>query len=196
MMKRLFFFLFISASSVFAQSNIISSFTGAQINQIIHLQFTIIAGQTCNGINIERSTDSLNFFKIGDIAGSCGSTSSPVDYVYTDSFPIHNTNNFYRLAPGNADWSEIIKVYFKAHTANGFIISPNPFHTSAKIGFQYPLKKIIHWRIFNASGKQVSEGSTKEESLTVNRTNLNSGLYFLQLTIDNNILQTVKLIVE
>ena len=196
MIKNIFFILLLTANAVHAQTNIVSIFSGNQLNQTVYLEFTITAGQTCNGINIERSNDSLSFYKIGDIAGSCGSSTEPVSYSYTDSFPLHNTYNFYRLAPGNADWSEVIKIYFNLHDKKEFLIHPNPFITTAKISYQNPLSKTIHWKMFDTNGKQVRNGTTKEESFIISKNSLHSGLYFLQLILDNKDFQKAKLIIE
>lgn len=196
MIKQIFLILMVGAGSVTAQTNIVGSFKGAQLNQTVYLAFTIIAGQTCSGINIERSTDSLNFNKIGDIAGVCGSISSPVDYTYVDSFPIHNAYNYYRLAPGNSDWSQVIKVYFKPKDISEFVVTPNPFITSTTISYKNPLNKSIQWKIFNVSGQQTMEGTTKDDSFILTRINLSSGMYFLHLTIDNNDFQKAKLNIE
>ena len=196
MLKNIFFILLISANTVFAQTNIVSSFIGSQLNQTIYLAFSIASGQTCNGIVIERSEDSITFYKIGDIAGSCGSSTAPVNYFYADSFPIRNANNFYRLAPGNSDWSAIIKIYFNATNEGELIIAPNPFISYTNIRFRNPLHKITQWEMYNINGTQVAEGNTKEESFIISKNNLNAGLYFLYLVTDNKDFQKVKLIVE
>lgn len=196
MITRLLFIFLIITESALAQSTIISSFNGSQLNQTVYLAFTISAGQTCNGIEIQRSTDSVQFYKIGDIAGICGSVSTPVNYSYADSFPVHNTVNFYRIAPGNADWSTIIKVFFRSTGEKDFVVSPNPFHTTASISFKNPLRKVIEWKLVDATGKQVNNGTTKDESFTVDRKNLSAGLYFLNIIFDNKDFEKAKLIVE
>ena len=169
MLKRLLFILFIITESAFAQSTIISSFNGSQLNQTVYLAFTISAGQTCNGIEIQRSIDSVQFYKIGDIAGICGSVATAVNYSYTDSLPVQNTVNFYRIAPGNGDWSTVIKVYFRSAGEKDFDVSPNPFRTAATISFKNPLRKTIDWKLVDITGRQVNDGTTKDESFTVDR---------------------------
>ncbi len=197
MLRGLFLVLSFSINLSFSQTtNIISYFGGSQLNQTVYLSFTIIAGQTCSGIRIERSSDSLNFYQIGEIAGTCGSVSTPVNYSYTDSFPIKNSDNYYRLAPGNADWSAVIKVYFNAHDKSDVLIIPNPLVTTANINYQNPLTKTVHWKIFDINGKMVNEGSTRDDSFTIDRKIFPSGYYFLHLTLDNNDFQKAKIVFE
>ena len=196
MLKQLFFTLMYSANAAFAQTNIVSSFSGTQLDQTIFLSFTLEAGQTCNGVIIERSSDSISFAQIGDIPGVCGSSTEPVSYSYTDSFPLNNANNFYRLAPGNFEWSDIIKIYFDANTNAELLIKPNPFYTSAIVKFKNPTGRTVEWLIYNSNGKKVREGNTKEQSFTLLRNNLASGLYILHLAIDNRAIQKTKLIIE
>ncbi len=196
MIKQFLIFLLVCSSGVKAQTNIVGSFKGNQLDQTVYLAFTIIAGQTCSGINIERSADSLNFVTIGDIAGVCGSISAPVDYNYNDSFPINNAYNYYRLAPGNSDWSEVIKVFFKAKSKSEFVVSPNPFRSTASINFQNPGRKTVQWVLYDINGKHTAAGVVKDDSFILSRNNLYSGMYFLHLTIDNQDFQKAKLIIE
>ncbi len=196
-MRGIILVLLFSVNLSFAQtSNIISFFGGTQLNQAVYLSFTVVAGQTCSGIKIERSSDSLNFYQIGEIVGTCGSVSTPVNYSYTDSFPIKNSDNYYRLAPGNADWSTVIKVYFNAQDKSEILITPNPLVTTARINYQNPLTKTVHWKMFDINGKMVSEGRTKDDSFTIERKTFPSGSYFLHLTLDNNDFQKGKLVIE
>lgn len=194
--KGVFYFLMFCSTTAFAQINIVTAFSGTQLNQTVYLAFTLSSGQTCNGINIERSNDSINFYKIGDIAGTCGSATTPVSYTYTDTFPIINANNYYRLLPGNNDWSMVIKVYFKAQSESEFLIAPNPFTTATNISFKNASHKTLQWQLFDANGKQVSHGATKEESFIILKSNLNAGLYLLYLLLDNKDLQKARLVVE
>ena len=193
---RILILLLISSNFAFAQGQIVSSFKGAQINSIIHLEFTIIAGQTCNGIVIERSTDSLNFLMIGEIAGVCGSIDDPVNYAFDDTSPIANADNFYRLAPGNAGWSEVIKVHFDDKANVDYLILPNPFNDYATISFQNPLNKNEQWIIYNAAGNFVNEGFARSNTFILMKNNLNPGLYILRLITDNKILKELKLIID
>ena len=61
------------------------------------LAWTIKSGSVCNGIQIYRSTDSLNFVIIENIDGACGDLASSVTYTYTDSEPINNKINYFKF---------------------------------------------------------------------------------------------------
>ena len=60
-------------------------FSAVQVETKVQLNFTIKAGNTCNGIEIFRSPDSVNFSLIGDIQGVCGSTDRKGDNNFYES---------------------------------------------------------------------------------------------------------------
>ena len=100
---KLFLCLLLQAATanVFAQHNsILDNFTVFENNENVYLNWTIISGSTCNGIQIYRSTDNLSFTQIGSIARICGSSSQPRNYAFTDNNPEKNKFNCYRLELG------------------------------------------------------------------------------------------------
>ena len=117
----------------------------------------------CNGIQIFRSTDKINFIKIGDIAGVCGSTSAPQPYDLTDINPVKNSFNYYRLELGGSGISDIIGIEIIELEYSGYQIRPNPISTEAKIFFENNKNQEHHLTIYDTNGNQALALVTKEE---------------------------------
>ncbi len=87
---------------VYAQHNPIpGNFSLFENNGKVYLNWSIVSGSTCNGIQIYRSTDSVMFTQVGNIPGICGSSSSAISYNFIDDNPVKNKVNYYRLELGN-----------------------------------------------------------------------------------------------
>ncbi len=95
-----------------AQETILEKFTATEVNDDIVLNWTIEQGSTCNGIDITRSSDSLNFILIGDIEGICGDQEKSIPYTFVDENPIRNQINYYRLELGSVGSSDIISIKY------------------------------------------------------------------------------------
>ena len=76
-----------------------------------------------------------------------------------------------------------------------FSISPNPFSMQTVLQTDNLLKSAII-TIFNCFGQTVKQiKNISGQTITVQRDNLQSGLYFLRLTQDNKTIATDKLII-
>ena len=94
--------------------------------------------------------------------------------------------------PGNYNGSsEIIEINNK----NDYIISPNPFfsQTNLQTKFFWNNATLTIDNCFGQTVKQIKNISG--QTITLYRDNLPSGLYFLRLTQDNQVIATKKLIV-
>jgi hypothetical protein len=77
---------------------------------------------------------------------------------------------------------------------------PNPFNNSTVITYYLPKKSYIHLSIFNSIGQMVKvlvDGNEESGyySEIINSDNLSSGIYFYKITVDNNFVDTKKLII-
>ena len=93
--------LFFSLQGLFAQRHpILGKFYLSENKGTVDLHWSIMEGSTCNGIQIYRSNDSIQFSKIGEISGVCGSISEEQSYTFSDVNPFRNQVNYYRLELG------------------------------------------------------------------------------------------------
>lgn len=179
--------LFSATQKIFAQHNpILDNFNLTDNYGKVFLSWTIISGSTCNGIQIYRSTDNISFIKVGDIAGICGSTSSPTNYNFTDENPEKNKTNFYRLELGGNGSSEILSVQIIDIESGGYQIRPNPVLAEAKIYFDNNRKLQNEIFIYNLSGKLVYTSSTKKDFFELNAETFTSGIYLFIISTEEN----------
>ena len=166
-----------------AQKNqALGGFAGAQIKDSVYLAFTLKGGYTCNGIVIQRSSDSVSFTSIGDIQGVCGSPVLEVDFDYYDTAPMNNTVNYYRLDLGNYGYSEVLEVYFKRLNAQGFVMSSNPCSSPCILYFENPLNKELQVQLFSHSGALLLNETIRGSTFDFNGHALATGLYRYLLT--------------
>lgn len=170
---------------VCAQSaSILAEFTAVRNNTEIILNWVIEKGNTCNGIAITRSTDSLNFIEIGNIEGICGDEERAVSYLFTDENPVRNTRNFYRLELGSVGSSEIVGIDFPYFSDKGFSIRPNPAYNEATVYFLNPDKDEHEISVYNLNGMEVLKTESAEDNFVLNRKRFGAGMYLF--SIKNN----------
>ncbi|MFZ4546626.1 MAG: T9SS type A sorting domain-containing protein [Bacteroidales bacterium] len=181
--RNRFFITILGILAILSNSNaqetiILDGFVGVPQSQQIQLRWVISAGQTCNGIFIERSTDTLHWQNIGDIPGVCGSSSTPVPYNFIDTSPMHNSMNYYRLELGGQGYSPVINVPFYDFSSKGYVLIPNPVHEIAMLYFGTSTTETFDIAFFDASGKLVQKLSGVGGNCKVDASQLKPAIYF------------------
>ena len=113
------------------------------------------------GFEIEKSTDGINFFKIGWVDGQ-GNSMRPVDYSFEDKSLQANQICYYRLKQvdfdGRFDYTKIISLVLDKGglTLHGF--APNPVATGfTYLKFDALTEGDVQVTLFDASGKIAKE---------------------------------------
>ena len=183
--QKLFFFILISSFSIssgFSQSTILKSFSLSQIDESVFLRWTILKGETCNGIKIHRSTDSLNFQQIGDIAGVCGSPDFAQSFEFIDTHPEKNKANFYKLELGNTGFSDVRSIEIIALNEDGVLVLPNPASKSTTVYFKNEYNSPHTFRMYSATGALILETEGRTNSFLVNTSILEAGVYIFTIS--------------
>ncbi len=124
--------------------------------------------------------DSINIFIVS--AGQnqdCG-TNVICNLLYLDDLTLTNVP----LSVENLNSNESVVSVF-----------PNPFSTQTTLQTDNHFKN-ANLTVYNSYGQQVKQiKNISGQTLTLNRDNLTSGLYFLRLTQDNKIISTEKLVI-
>lgn len=172
---------------IVAQSHpILGKFYISETEGSVFLSWSIIAGSTCNGIQIFRSTDSTNFSQIGEIYGVCGSVDFEQPYDFTDNNPVKNKVNYYRLELGSQGFSQVVSVEIIDIESNGYQIRPHPANTETKIYFDNNKKQEYQLILYNMNGIEVFTTTAKEDFFLLNTSLLQSGLYLFTISISGN----------
>lgn len=171
----------------YAQDVSISGFVVSQYNTSVLVSWTIEGGSTCNGIKIYRSSDSLVYQEIGSIEGICGSSAESTDYFFTDTEPVANKTNYYRLKLGNSQMSEIRSIFFSYVQPNDMIIRPNPANESIILELNKDQNSIFSLRIIDVDGRVVmSNDNVFGKSISIDISQLDSGNYVIELIDEVN----------
>jgi len=167
-------------------SEILGKFSASETSRSVYLNWSIFAGSTCNGIQIQRSIDSINFVQIGNIPGICGSTTYVQSYDFTDDNPVKNKINYYQLTLGNTGVSEILSVDVINIQNRGYQIRPNPVTNHAKIYFANERKEEHQFTLFNQWGAQLFSLKTVQEYFDLDASSLSSNVYLFAITDSQN----------
>ena len=147
----------------------------------IFLNWTMDLGQTCNGIDITRSTDLINFVSVGEILGICGSPTDTVRYSFLDESPIPNQINYYQLSLGNLGFSQIVSVELIDLEGSGTQIRPNPIVDSGRIFFSNEQRRPHTLEIVAQSGQIKERILSRDEFFEVDASLLNQGIYLFRI---------------
>ena len=190
--------LIYGSNSALAQQNpILGHFSLFETNGKVSLSWTIVKGSTCDGITIYRSTDSLHYTQIGEIAGVCGSISEPLNYSFTDEQPVKNGINCYKLDLGNYGESQVLSVEIIDIESNGYQVRPNPMNNEGKIYFDNDRKEIHHLVIYQLNGSIITDISSEQDYFDIDLSNFPSGLHIFTIsTLSGNIKATGKVIIS
>ena len=175
-----FFFLFFQLTESRAQ--FLASFSAIQQNDNIELNIVIAGGNTCNGINVLRSTDGIYFSPIGDIVGICGSSTEDVFYSYTDSDPVPNAVNYYKLDLITLGYTSTINIRYVYLGDDQIILYPNPIVQNSSVYFNATNADLSSYRINDRYGRILRgvEG-VRGNYFELKRDDLPRGLYYLEV---------------
>ncbi|MFZ9029029.1 MAG: T9SS type A sorting domain-containing protein [Crocinitomicaceae bacterium] len=182
-MGRAFFILIIliGFTSFSQNESVVGYFNATELNGRILLTWNIKQGNTCNGVKVEHSIDSLNFSEIGSIEGVCGSNTANVAYEFTHQNPTLNAVNYYRLLMGGIGYSWVISEKIIAIDDLGYTIAPQPVTNQSILYFENPNNKEYKLSVANLSGKVVYAESLLNEQLSLGELGFESGYYFFEL---------------
>lgn len=139
---------------------IVSDFSGTSVKNTIRLNWTIIGGNTCNGILIQRSSNGISFETIGEIAGVCGSPDVDVPYVFSDENPVPNQQNHYRLELGSQGFTTPVVIGFFPLNNDGYSLLLDKNNSEVTIYFNNPNQLPTSYQLFTLDGKIKASNET------------------------------------
>jgi len=160
----------------------LDDFSAFEFDGNVYLSWTVSRGSTCNGIDIERSDNNINFNVIGDIPGICGSADFAQSYNWIDRSPLLNATNFYRLELGLNGHSESVSVEVISLINGNYQVRPNPMRDFGRIYFMNSSKREHLLQVYELSGRPVFQMSTLDNYFEPEVNNLQSGLYLFTIT--------------
>lgn len=148
----------IGGGNVSAQEHpFLSEYSLNELPNGVLITWTIHGGTTCDGQEVQRSTDSLNFTRIHLIQGICGSPDSSTPYIWFDPSPPEFSKVYYRLKLGFDGYSSVKSVFFQQLNESKQRFFPNPVSDVATLIVDVPLNTTVDVRIRNTAGALVWE---------------------------------------
>jgi len=169
----------------------LSSFSSSISGSDVTLNWSTSSETNNSGFDIERSSVSGTWSKVGNVTGN-GTSITTNNYSYTDK-NLTSGNYSYRLKQidfnGNFEYFNlsnevIVGIPVKYDLSQNY---PNPFNPSTKINYTLPTEGLVSIKIFDMSGKEVMSLVNEVKtagyySVNFNASNLSSGIYFYSLS--------------
>ena len=181
MLKYLFISFLIAFGYNANTQTILGDFDIDQSNGKVLLAWTIKSGSICNGMQIFRSKDSVDFVLIEDIQGVCGDLSSSVSYTYTDQTPILNNYNYYKINFGGIEDSNILGIEVINILSNSYLLKPNPVTGASDLYFENDNQSEVVLKVFDDFGDVIYLKETQANKFTLDSTSFSSGMYYFSL---------------
>lgn len=189
--------IFVTGLSVHSQeSTILDYFNISDLKGDILLDWQISQGSTCNGIKIYRSVNNSAFVQVGEIEGICGSFTLPKRYIFKDENPVKNQTNNYRLDLGGYGNTKTVGIEIIAFETKDYQIRPNPIVSTSQLLFNNEKNKEAQIHIYDAKGNAFPILTTRTNVVNINAESFNSGFYFFNVVIDNQLVTLGKFIVQ
>ena len=184
---------------------LLSSFNCEKIGKTNELNWSTESEQNNSGFEIQRSTDAVNFEKIGFVKSlsATGNSSSRLDYTFTDYNPV-GLRQYYRLKQtdfdGTSKYSAVVLVTREAPTALQLThVYPNPSRESLYINTASPTKMELQLLVIDLGGRVVGKKQVSAEignnGFDIPVAHLASGTYILKvLNSSQQVVATEKFI--
>lgn len=171
-------------------------FSATKEEQSVALQWTTAAESNSNRFDVERSSNGKNWSRLGS-RDAANESSQNFYYSYTDNKPLKGAN-IYRLKmidnDGTFSYSRLQEVHFGKGSEITVTTSPNPSadKVTVKVSNGYTVKAI---QLLNING-QVVENYANQSDNTISIKNLTTGIYFLQVTLNDGSVLSHKVVRE
>lgn len=166
--------------------DVLDNFTATEFNGNLLLNWVITQGNTCNGIDILHSFDSINFTQIGDIEGICGSAEETIYYDFTHSAIEANTTHFYKLQLGGLGFSWIIKADVYDFGDDNFRLGSNPLGYESKLQVENQNHLALTLQIFDLHGKFLRMSETSNNFFILSKQDYSVGKYLFIVSNSGN----------
>lgn len=170
----------------------INYFFASQINSTVKLEWEVKQGSTCSGMQIERSSDSINYSYIGEVTGICGSSSSAIELEYIDNNPKEFSKNYYRLIAGSGE--TFYQQVFFSYVKESYFFIQNPVTSSSVIYFEGNQSFIVNF--YDITGQIMKSTIVSQPAISLLEIlgEIPKTLFLLDVQAKNGIHQSQKLI--
>ncbi len=184
----------------------LTTFKAVALNNQVKLNWSTATETNSYGFDIERTVvnnqpSTANLFqaneiwtKIGFVRGS-GNSNSPKSYSFIDNNLSNGTNFQYKLKmidnDGNYKYSNVVNVTIQPSAYTLMQNHPNPFNPTTIIEYELPVRSKVLLNVYDILGNKVATlvnevKNAGKYKVQFNGADLASGIYFYELTANNN----------
>ena len=179
-----------------AQNAVLQGFSAQQKDAGVLITWVIGKGSQCPDVEVQHSTDSINFTSVYTYPGICGSNSDAASYTWMHSSPLPDQKNYYRIYIPTSGYSNVVAIHHHSFDNSGYIAAPNPSNGKVTVYFKNPQSKPHSLLLFDIHGKLVDriiDVTTSE--IVIDGSQLRSGTYFFRLSENNSSAITGKIVI-
>ena len=187
----------------------LNSFAASVKDNVVMLEWQTSSETNNFGFEIERSSNSVNYQKIGFVEGY-GTITTPQNYRFLDK-TVEQGKYYYRLkqldADGSFEYSSSVEIFVNLpDRLNLFQNYPNPFNPSTGISYSLPCNAYVNLSICDVSGRTIKT-LVQERQRAGHKTILwngrdlynnevASGLYFYILNVNGSSISKKMLLIR
>ena len=174
----------------------ITDFAAQRIDESVFLKWNATYETSFRQFEIERSTDGLNFNKIGNVEGRNLSS-----YSFTDPLIPNRPVLYYRLKmldiDGKFTYSKTVTIKVSNYFSNA-LVYPNPTSGTLTIKLLEQLKENSLLQVLDITGRNVKHEMIRNGSLNIslNVTSLPEGRYFIRIANSQQLINESFIIIK
>lgn len=176
----------------------LSRFSAVENSGRVDVVWTMRAGNICLGIDVERTTDTVNEppQTIYSIPGECGDERVDVTFRHADLQPVEGRASYYRLVLGAVP-TTYREVNVPVYGENELLFSPNPANNQTDVRFRNPSREEFTLELYSSGGELLlKQEGISEEHYSLRTNELPGGVYPVRLrSTDNSRVLRGKLII-
>jgi hypothetical protein len=149
----------------------------------VRVDWTIQGGNTCDGQEIERSTNGVDFQAVHRIEGICGDPAFAVPFHWFDITVPEFSSLHYRIKLGAQGYSSVKSIVFDQLTSSSQRFFPSPVEEQATLLINVPASATVELRILDMTGKEImNDLAATGPKHVISMINAPAGLYFYVAT--------------
>jgi hypothetical protein len=164
-------------------------FEGRLVNDKVFLDWTTLTEENLNGFDVERSTDGVNYVKLGFVPAAGNSNAKRTYYFQDPGLPA--AVNYYRLRQISQDNSfQYSRIVVIRSAESAFRVLNNPFVTTLDVQFDRIPEGSISIRLMDMTGRQLylserNSAGTARMTIDLSACRLSSGIYLLEVSYND-----------
>lgn len=180
------------------------SFTAVQRTAVIELGWKILSTEQIDHFDVERSTDGVNFSKIGEVRKAVPRNEA-VSFGYEDaSLDVSTEVFYYRICVINKDgvrkYSNVLVVRLSARSNEKMKVSPNPASSSVQITYFTTARGMVEYQLLDMTGKivwrkQSMAGQGQNIEVIEDLSHFSAGVYTVVLRVQDR-WEHVRLVIK